>query len=181
LFSVPTFQGTPPSLFSTPAPVATSSALTSQVWKFAHDHLGQKVGNGQCAVLADQALQAIHARTFWQLGPSGNNADYVWGALVLKVGPGQQVNWSQVQPGDIIQYRNVVLKSVSHLGSATYWQTWTAAHHTSVVAANLGSGRLQVYEQNVGGRQFVQLDTADFSTMSQGTIWIYRPIAAGPN
>jgi hypothetical protein len=169
---------TPSAASTAPTAAAPSSTtLTSQVWKFAHAHLGQKVGNGQCAVLADQALTISGAKTFWQFGPSGSNSDYVWGTLVLKAGTGAHVNWSQVQPGDIIQYRNVSVLTQTHMGSGTFWSSWSATHHTSVVAANLGGGRLQVYEQNVGGHQTVQADTVDFSHMTQGTIWIYKPVA----
>jgi len=69
--------------------VASSAVLEAAVTKWAHNHLGKQVGDGQCGELADVALQALGAKPFWQLGPTGPDADYVWGSRVLKYGSGQ--------------------------------------------------------------------------------------------
>ncbi len=149
------------------APVVS---LGQQLVDWARARLGQQVGAGECADLVDQDLQANGARTFSDLGPTGADADYVWGSLVVTFHPGDPLTaLDQVQPGDIIQFRDV------HLQGAHFQMD--APHHTALVEANQGGGQLAVLEQNSNQRRFVTEGTYAFADMTQGTIWIYRPVA----
>src|SRR5207253_691314 len=105
--------------------------------EWARARLGKQVGAGECGHLVDEDLKAQDAFTFTDLGPSGDNVDYVWGNLVVKFQVGDSVDLlDQVQPGDIIQFRDV------HLEGANFQMN--APHHTALVEANQGGGRIAV-------------------------------------
>jgi hypothetical protein len=88
-----------------------SLSLGNRVVAFCRAHLGQKVGNGECAGLAYQALKSAGAAP--RGGPDyPGKGDYVWGRQVVLVesspsGPKLTGAFSQIQPGDIMQYRDV--------------------------------------------------------------------------
>ncbi len=167
-----------------PRPTATtgqaSSLLSQQVVSYARAHQGSQVGDGQCATLAVDALMKAGARTTFDYGVSGATGDYIWGRLVLQATPGSRVDWSKVQPGDILQFRNAVITS----RTGGMFVTLALPHHTAIVNQNLGAGRLAVLEQNVSlpGRsaaqvKTVQPDVIDLSHIVQGTVWVYRPVS----
>jgi hypothetical protein len=161
------------------APKAIVSALAdlnSQVVNFAISHLHQKVGGGECAHLASEALRAAGADF---VGRDPGNGDYIWGTLITTITPGRDSNASAAcRPGDIIQFQNVKTSG-----------GWTADHHTAIVAAVDSRGRpTQVYEQNVGvngkGKGAGTHDRTDrldplvlnSKTIIAGTVHIYRPV-----
>jgi hypothetical protein len=89
-----------------PPMVSTPVDLNTAVLKFAKSKVGTKVGDGECATLADQAVKAGGGKRFNQLGPTGLNADYIWGRKVTTLTTsGGSV--ASIRPGDIIQFRNV--------------------------------------------------------------------------
>jgi hypothetical protein len=157
----------------------SSNPILNAVLAFAEAHLGHQVGDGQCAVLAVQALQRAGANT--RLGPSGPLANYVWGSLVLEevggAGGGQAAAGSldAVQPGDVIQFSNASFV----LNTPTYssWQSFP--HHTAVIEAYLGNGRFSILQQNVNGNMTVQHGVIDFSQLTAGTVWVYQPVPRG--
>jgi hypothetical protein len=156
----------------------TINALGAAVEQFAENLVGQPaVGSGQCTDLVQQALMHAGARSWYNYDVFGNpvvnddpnHAPYVWGRLVATYSAGQSaagLDANTVEPGDIIQYANVVTS------------TSIANHHSAIVAWNSGNGQMQVLEQNAGTPNVVRKDSEDFSTMTQGTIWIYRPLSA---
>jgi uncharacterized protein YkwD len=153
---------------------AAAAGLADRVVQFAHDRLGQTVGGGECTDLVINALQAAGARTTYDYGVSGPNADYVWGSLVLTHRAGDSAaGFAAVQAGDVIQFRDVVSR-VSSGGSNS---SWSFPHHTAIVERNLGGGRFILLEQNVNGQRWVHEDTVDLLGMTQGTLWVYRPVA----
>jgi hypothetical protein len=156
----------------------TSRAVSQQVLQFAHAHLGSRVGDGQCTTLVVAALEHAGARTTYDYGVSGLTADYIWGRLVGQYRAASHAG--TVQPGDILQFRNVV--TVARTAGAVV--TLSLPHHTAIVSQNLGGGRLVVLEQNVAmpGRsaaqvQTVQLDVLELSQLTQGTVRVYRPVS----
>ena len=162
-FAVPPIP-TPPPGFGL---VGTPTTMENAVVSFAKSHLGQKVGSGECAALASEALRVAGAE-YQQGGP-----DYSWGSLVTTITPGHDSNPSSVcQPGDILQYQNTLFSS-----------GWSASQHTAIVATVDGAGRpTAVYEQNVGDGtgaydRFVRLDniTVNSGTLIAGTVHVYRP------
>jgi CHAP domain len=146
--------------------------LNSQVVSFAQSHLHQKVGGGECAHLANEALRVAGADF---VGHDPGKGDYTWGTLVTTITPGRDSSTAASRPGDIIQFQNVKTSG-----------GWTADHHTAIVAAVDSHGRpTQVYEQNVGvnGKgagthdRTERLDpiVLNSKTITAGTIHIYRP------
>lgn len=153
----------------TPIRSAASPSLGSRVVAFCQSHLGQKVGNGECAGLAFQALKWAGAAT--RGGPdSPGKGDYVWGLPVLLVesspnGPRLTGTYGDVEPGDVMQYRDVRFGRMH------------ADHHTAVVKEiDKATGRVEAYAQNGGGRRFVFEVTVPLSKLTQGWIRVYRPI-----
>jgi hypothetical protein len=165
---------TPTGFTSAPAGMshaAVIAPLNQRIVNFLQARIGIRLGGGECAQMATEALRVAGAR-FTNIGPDAPFAgDYTWGALVKGL-----VEWNgkiydthptaAVQPGDIIQYRSVTFKDGSY-----------AAHHTSVVAAVDASGRpTAVYQQNAGNGRFVSLAAVNFSTMTGGYVNIWRPV-----
>jgi hypothetical protein len=154
-----------------------TDSADNPVVAFCKSHLHQKVGGGECAHLANEALRV--AGYDFAVHDPGNNGDYTWGTLLTTITSGRDSSPSAAcRPGDIIQFQNVVLSN-----------GWSASQHTAVVAAVDSHGRpTQVYEQNVGvngkGKESGVHDRTDrldplainLSTVSSGTIHIYRPV-----
>src|SRR5262249_10283955 len=140
----------------------TIYTVGDRVEAYARSHLNQTVrwqpqyyGNEQCTDLVLAALNSAGAKTDADFGTVGNNgSDYIWGTLALKrtvggMGSGQ---WSDIKPGDILQFSNV--KIVNPDGS---WSTM--GHHSAIVSKNLGNGQLTVLEQNSNGHHYVEEHT----------------------
>jgi hypothetical protein len=157
----------------TPA-VEVRAALTKDVdvgagvAAFAAARLGQRVGGGECAHLAAEAVRAAGGR-FLVFG--AGSANYDWGTLVTRVtGKSAGAVFSSAaaaRPGDIVQYAN-----------ARFRDGTRAAHHTAVVAAVDGAGRVTaVYQQNSGGVRAVTQRPLDLADLTAGRVRVYRPEA----
>ncbi|GAB4021218.1 hypothetical protein [Spirosoma koreense] len=147
---------------------------------FAAARTGTQVKRGECWDLAEEALKAAGARTSNDIMGSRNvtaTADYRWGTAIQIM---------DVEPGDIIQFRNYIAKVTGDDGS---WQTEKRPHHTAIVAGVypvIGAKVVLVYEQNVNGSRDVQLNTLYLSSGTglnwgesvsiTGKVWAYRPI-----
>ncbi|HZT80805.1 MAG TPA: hypothetical protein VFA26_11305, partial [Gemmataceae bacterium] len=99
-------------------------ALNRKVVEFVTKHKGEQVGNGQCAVLAFEALKAAGAKPQGD-GPGGQ---YLWGRPLKK--------GEAVLPGDILQFHDVKMEKVTSQGR------FQAAFplHTAVVVKVSGKG-----------------------------------------
>jgi hypothetical protein len=170
-------------ILAVPSPARDAEAKPSKVSlavvKFARDHVGKKVGDGECTGLAIKALESVGAKTTYDFGVNGLDKDYKWGTLVK--------DHAEAQPGDIVQFRDVetVTKTVTKTATGTTTRTMTREypHHTAIIARNLGKGKYEVYEQNAGGsetteveRKKVRENPLDLSGKTKGTVWIYRPV-----
>jgi len=123
----------------------------SAILDFALSNMGKKVSNGECAMLALEALKAAQARA---MRPAGKT--YVWG---------RQLDKSETAlPGDIVQLEDCKFKNS------------TAPHHTQVVRKLLGPGRYEILEQNVDGRRTVGVGILDLNLLTQGEVVFYRPL-----
>jgi hypothetical protein len=149
-------------------PASNPATLFEKVVAFCKAHLGKKVENGQCAVLATAALKAVGAKTAFADSPS--KGDYVWGKQVYLLeagrgGPKATGKLNKVKPGFIIQYHDA------------RWPYGTYSHHTSVVAAvDVKAKTLKVYEQNVGKSKQVVEGELELDKIQGGWIRIYRPV-----
>ncbi len=65
---------------STPPAAPNDANLGAQIVVFATSKSGQRVGDGQCFALADQALKALGARSAADFGTVTADADYKWGS-----------------------------------------------------------------------------------------------------
>jgi hypothetical protein len=158
--------------------------VNQNVVAFAQAHLGQKVGpNGECTDLVVAAYAAANAKSEATLGPTGPNADYVWGTLVTTLTTANH-SLAGILPGDVIQFRDVTLVHTTTYPDGSWsTTTTTAAHHTAIVESVSGT-TISVFEQNVGSattpdsvRRTDQLGSYDLNDLQTGTMWVYQPIA----
>jgi hypothetical protein len=148
--------------------------LNKKVLAFARDNLGKKVGDGECATLAVQALRAAEARP-WSTGREG---EYLWGKLVRTVEPKKNLG-GDVLPGDILQFRDATL--MSKKGRTTTESSYP--HHTALVETVKDDGKVvELLHQNAGAagandeeRRKVQRTILHFGDLKKGAIKIYRP------
>ena len=145
---------------------------------------GTRVGNGQCFTLVDRALRGAHAHSAADYGTVTPDADYTWG---------RSVSLSDLQPGDVIQFRDYTFHKVvvteSSSGTTTDELDGERPHHTAVVESVDGHGAVTVLEQNAPEGSAVtrhQLYFTDGSWTSghqtttltvHGTFWFFRPEA----
>ena len=167
----------------TPPPAPQIPVTNQKIVTFAEAAVGQKVGGGECTDLADAAYAAAGAESEYNLGPTGPDADYVWGTLVSTVTTASH-SLAGVLPGDVIQFRDVTLvHTTTYPNGSWYTTTQTAEHHTAIVESVSGS-TIYVLEQNVGSantpdsvRQTVQHGSYNLDDLQSGTMWIYQPIS----
>ena len=159
------------------SPTCHGQTLNSKVATFLAGKVGVRVGGGECAHAASEALRAAGAEfTNTDLGPDSPTAgDYVWGTLVKSI---SIVNgrWTdskpttKLLPGDIIQYRNAKFVYPTSTSSST--------QHTSIVAAvNTAGSATFVYEQNFNRIRLVRRNSIDLTKLVSGYLRIYRPKA----
>lgn len=156
------------------------AALGALVLQFVRDHLGGRVGNGECFALADGALRNAGALSAADFGTVTADGDYVWGTAV---------SLAQVQPGDIAQFRNYQYTRREENDKGWNERSESRPHHTAIVVSQDGNGLLSVIEQNApvgSAAHSVQLGFANNTTNSGGTtiritvtgqVWFYRPQA----
>lgn len=118
------------------------------VW--AQGKLGRKVGAGECWDLGEAALKQAGAQTSNDLGPVGDDSDYIWG---------DEIDIKDVQPGDILQLRDHEVTTTTDTeyvfpdgSSEQKSQSVTAArgHHTAIANGKLDAdGVVQTLEQHV--------------------------------
>jgi hypothetical protein len=127
--------------------------LNVQILKFATDHMGQQVDNGECWTLADDAMKSAHTT---------HPGLYVWGRPLK---PSETVF-----PGDIIQFTSV------HLQNGTRWLDLGDPNHTAIVSQVVSSGVYIVLHQNFGkpGKTVSELKI-DLNQKTAGQFIIYRP------
>jgi hypothetical protein len=177
----------------TPAPVGLDStsgdvktgSMADQIVGFARRQQGSRVGKGECFDLADQALRGAKAKSAADYGKISRNADYTWGT---------PVTLADLQPGDVIQFRNYLYKST--VVTKTDKETTTdevdvdRPHHTAIVESVGDNGAVTVLEQNAPDGSPVArtvLYFKDSTTTSgrktttikvTGKFWFFRPEAS---
>jgi hypothetical protein len=147
--------------------------LGEKVLAFCEQRIGRKVGDGECATLAAEALAAAGAMRMGRDFP--NPGDYVWGRQVALLEAGRKGvtgSLDKVKPGDIIQFRDARFEGVNRNGGGTYWMT--ATHHTAVVVT-VGKQTLIVCHQN-WGKKIVKKDTLYPADLRKGWLRFYRPV-----
>jgi hypothetical protein len=112
--------------------------------------VGKKVGRGECWDLGEEALKQAGAQTSNDLGPVGDDEDYVWG---------DPIDIKDVDPGGILQLRDHVVKTTTEteytFSDETEVTDKTEAsaergHHTVIVNGKLDAdGAVRTLEQHV--------------------------------
>jgi hypothetical protein len=161
-------------------PKQTQPSMADRIVSYSRSHYGERVGDGQCFALADNALRGAGARSAADYGRITDDADYVWG---------QAVTLANVQPGDIIQFRDYQYSwRIDRTDGSFQEEAGGRPHHTVVVERVHGNGALTVLEQNVEGspvrRTKLYFATGTFTSGNEtttvtisGTLWFYRPQA----
>jgi hypothetical protein len=152
------------------------SSLGEKVVAYCQEHNGQQIGDGQCAVLAAHALHAAGARGMGRDHP--NKGDYTWGRFALVVeeqadGVKSETGaFKEIQPGDIIQLRDV--KFVHHKGRAILTSFY--GHHTAVVEKIEEDPTIvHVFQQNSGGHKYITTATFRLNELKKGWMRFYHP------
>jgi hypothetical protein len=154
---------------------AQDSALNQGIIQFCQEHMGQKVGDGECFALANVALHQAGGTRSFRDNPA--NGDYVWGALVLSMegtGSAQASSGSleSVQAGDIIQFRDCRFQ---------HKKSWVSfGHHTAVIAQVGNDGKeWKIYQENFGGKKIVTTLTLHPKELTKGWFRVYQPMKKG--
>lgn len=147
--------------------------LAQSILNFARGRRNTQVGDGECWTLAETTLRNAGAQTSNDIMGSSNvtaDADYVWG---------DQIQATDVRPGDIIQFRNYRYDISDDSSSA--WEE--RPHHTAIVDSVSPGGVVMVLEANVGGSRRVQRNrlylrdgnVGGRTVTITGQFWVYRP------
>ncbi len=170
------------------AGIGTSWTWSSTLSSWINAQFGQRVGNGQCADLANQALINNGYETFYQTGgPTGTNANYVWGKLVATITTAncKTIPSALFQSTVILQFSNATFEHTAANADGSYTTTYdNASHHTAIVTGGgsysysdgTGDWYINVFEQNANGIQKVTSGQYFLPDMTGGTIWVYEPI-----
>ena len=163
---------------------ATQPSMAERIVSYARRNRGGRVGDGECYTLVNRALGAANAKTARDFGPVSPDADYTWGTSVAL---------AELQPGDVIQFRDYTFKrvdvTVDDSGTTTDEQEGDRPHHTAIVQSVDGNGAVTVWEQNAPDGSPVTTTQLFFTSRRttsghrtttitvRGTFWFYRPEA----
>lgn len=162
----------------------TRASLADRILGYARRHRGSRVGDGECFTLVNRALRAAEARSARDYGEVTPDADYVWGT---------SVTLAELQPGDVIQFRDYSFRRVvvteTDSATTTEEEEGELPHHTAIVHSVDGGGAVTVIHQNGPPGSSVHTDRLYFTggtttegnrqirTTVRGTFWFYRPEA----
>ena len=153
--------------------------LNARVLAFCKKQVGETVGRGECATLAEEAYRRAGARPWQRYKQSPGRHDYVWGLPIYKLEAegGKQEEARRkgytLRPGDVIQFRDAVFQG--ERGGGPYRAIFP--HHTAVVAEVNEDGKtVEILHQNSGGKRFVHTDTLSLEDLREGWLRFYRPL-----
>jgi hypothetical protein len=168
-----------PAIPATPLAPIASFSCNSSILEFCRDNVGRKIGSGQCAMLAQEALKSAGAEP--RGGDSPGEGDYVWGELVATIkagfyGASGVKDLAYVQPGDIIQFHDVRFSGYLHGDYGVYHME--ARHHTAVLeSVDAAHNTITVLHQNWNGQKTIRRQTLYLGGMNRGWLRFYRPSA----
>jgi len=165
---------------ASPDPVA-SFTYGPSILAFCQDSVGKRIGNGQCADLAAQALKNIGAPLRAGADWPGEG-DYVWGEPVAWVRAGflglkGDQELAHVEAGDIVQFHNTRFTGFDHSDAGIY--RLEARHHTAVVeSVDVARKSITVLHQNWNNQEIVRRETLFLRGMTRGWLRFYHPTPA---
>jgi len=134
--------------------------LNDRVLSYVNGVIGKTIGGGECWDLAQEALDT-------------NGAD--WSRPVhygMIIDPARD----RIEPGDIIQFKSVRLRSKLPNGGTMY-RTLGAPDHTAIIIRVEGEKKYTLAHQNSDGKRYVIISEVDLNGLTAGKYWIYRPVA----
>ncbi|MGC8824900.1 MAG: hypothetical protein ACP5PZ_09975 [Bacteroidales bacterium] len=140
----------------------TLPPLNRAVLQYVESVIGKKVDRGECWDLANQALTRINAT--W-------DHHFKYGRLL-------NPQKDTIYPGDIIQFKDVVVETVTrHDDGSISTMTETMGQHTAIVYRVNAPGDYQIAHQNTSfsGRK-VGVSRLVLKNIKKGKYWIYRPV-----
>jgi hypothetical protein len=159
-------------IFSQLSSPAQEPLINQKVVNFCNEHIGQKVGNGNCYALAHWALIVAGAKH--NLGDYPSKGDYIWGDLVYYFEKDGAATNSfgkseSILPGDVIQFRDC------RFGGKGWRQGFE--HHTAIVVAVKNGGKaLNIAQQAYNGKNIVTTLTVHPWALEKGWFRVYRPV-----
>jgi hypothetical protein len=164
------------------SPKQAQPTMAEQIVSYPRHRRGQIVGDGECFTLVNRALTNAGAKGAADFGQVTPDADYVWGTAA---------SLSDLQPGDVIQFRDYrydrEVETSNSSGTTTDTDFQERPHHTAIVERVDGNGAVTVLEQNIPPGTGVTRHQLFFSNRTsqsgnttttirvQGTFWFYRP------
>ncbi len=130
--------------------------------EYVNSVIGSQVGRGECWDLADQALTANHA----EFDKTSKKTLYDFGR---EYDPTRE----KILPGDIIQFKNVVVR----YQKGNMIMTENFGHHTAIVYKVMEDRKVTLAHQNTSfsGKK-VGLSDLDLENVKKGKLYFYRPI-----
>ena len=162
-----------------PVPPIASIDFGPLILAYCQDSIGKKIGDGECAALATEALKSAGAAVRGDEDSSGNG-DYVWGELVASIKGGFSgargvKALAHVEVGDIVQFHDTRFVGHSHMDSGVY--RLDAQHHTAIVeSVDIAHKTIGVIQQNSNGHKLVHRQTLYLGGMVRGSLRIYHPV-----
>ena len=152
---------------SAPGTIAAKKTPSQVVLEYAKTKLGHKVGRGKCWDLPFEALRHANAKTPHELG----RGLYFWGQKIDRL--------EDAQPGDILQFEKVHIKSEWVEGNTKHWATWDFPDkHSAIVETVNGGMWFTVLNAHIKNNPKVTRLRMNLSpeNIQSGTIEVYRPI-----
>lgn len=149
-----------------------------KVAAFARSKIGEKVGDGDCSTLVQDAMREAGAKVL--LSPA-DDGEYLWGE--------PRKSLKDAKPGDVLQFEKVTFRGrrrkINDDGSAVLFLTKTSLpHHSAIVTAVGPKGKtITILHQNGPGPdghslKIVQETTLVLSELQKGgSLKAYRPVA----
>ena len=134
--------------------------INDKVLAYVNRVMGKTVGSGECWDLVQEALDL-------------NGADWV---RPFNFGRPLDPESDRINPGDIIQFKSVKLKS-SLPGGGSKFQNIGFPDHTAVITGVQGKNRYELVQQNFDGKRYVTRSMVDLNNMTSGKYRIFRPVA----
>jgi hypothetical protein len=137
--------------------------VNKKIIEYTKSVIGTQVGRGECWDLADQALTASNAR----FDKTSKKTLYIFGE---EYNPSKK----KILPGDIIQFKNVVVK----YQKGNMIMTENFGHHTAIVYEVLNEHQVKLAHQNTGfsGKK-VGVSELDLEDVKKGKMTFFRPIS----
>jgi len=131
--------------------------MNKKIISYVNSVIGTKVDRGECWDLANKAL--IKVKADW-------DGKFTYGKLL-------NPKKDSIYPGDIIQYKDVVVKYTEGNKKITE----TMKQHTSIVYKVIDKGIYEVAEQNTAyaGKK-VSIGKLNLNYIVKGKVMIYRPV-----